>query len=636
MHRPLTHAPTVIARNRRHHERLVDLVRHYAGQGDVERALRAATGAANHSWLVPTGLLSDLRLERAVVHAVRRSGRVTVDGDRRSGRVLHVLSEAYSVGGHTRLAWRWMDRDPRTSDVVLTNQVVPVPDRLAESVRAAGGDLHDLRSTTPGLLDRAHALRGHMDRADLVVLHVHPYDAVALAAVNLPGVRPPVILENHADHAFWLGVAGADLVCDLRPQTRALDVGLRGLPDERIGMLPMPVDEMPSPAGGALRQALGIGPDAVVALTVSADWKMADSWGRGMRHVVDRLLRWCPQLVVVLVGATPDADWARIGSRHPGRVLPVGRVPDPAPYFALADVYVESYPAQSTTSALEAAVLGLPVVALVDVPEDDALHVLQAGSPGLAGLRPAATADKLAVAVRRLAADPELRRSEGAQLRAAVLATHDGPGWSAGLEALYEQARALPATDVDDLPESSPADDRYGAMLVRATAPTAVGPDPATLAEAPLGELFDSTMQADLFALSHRDQGSTLTVRTTPGWEQHPELTARLLELAGTHRRLIVSFPFAGGDDVRGTRSAARLTELLESIGQTPETCGDVRVDTVAPPTVPRVDGELPFVPAALDWLEALVSSPCWETPRPAPTAEHCATSEPELSSVLN
>ncbi|MFP5369221.1 MAG: hypothetical protein ACLGI3_00495, partial [Actinomycetes bacterium] len=358
MHRPLEHAPAVLAENRRHYELLVEMARHYAGQGDIENTLRAATGAANYAWLAPVGLLSDLRLERIVVHAVRGSGSVTVDGDRRSGRVLHVLTEAYSVGGHTRLAWRWMSRDDRPSDVVLTNQRGPVPDRLVEAVRSAGGDLHDLRAAAPGLLHRAQALRQLMDGADLVVLHVHPYDAVALAAVNLPGLRPPVIYENHADLSFWLGVAGADLVCDLRSDARALDTDLRGVAAERIGVLPMPVDAMPSSSGGDLRLQLGIDPDAVVALTVSADWKMAASWGRGMHSVVDRLLYWTPKLSVVLVGATPSAEWSRLSARYPGRVFPVGTVPDPAPWFDLADVYIESYPTRAGTSPLEAAVLG--------------------------------------------------------------------------------------------------------------------------------------------------------------------------------------------------------------------------------------------------------------------------------------
>jgi hypothetical protein len=82
VHRPLQHTPGVLAENRRRYELLVEMVEHYAAQADVERVLKAATLAANYAWLAPIGLLSDVRLERTVVHAVLGSGRVTVDGDR--------------------------------------------------------------------------------------------------------------------------------------------------------------------------------------------------------------------------------------------------------------------------------------------------------------------------------------------------------------------------------------------------------------------------------------------------------------------------------------------------------------------------------------------------------------------------
>jgi hypothetical protein len=588
---------------------------HYAGRGDGERLLRATTMAATYAWLAPVGLLSDLRLERAVVHAVRGSGVVTVDGDRRGGRVLHVLSEAYAIGGHTRQATQWMKRDERTSDVVLTNQHGPVPDRLVESVRASGGELHDLRSTTPGLLDRAHLLRQHMDRADLVVLTVHPNDAVALAAVNLPGVRPPVIYANHADLAFWLGVAGADLLCDWRPEARALDVGLRGVPCERIGVLPLPVEAMPSSSGsGTLRRRLGLPDDALVAVTVADDWKVAAAWGRGMHHVVDRVLRWSPRLSVVLVGVTPNADWDRLAKRYPGRAVTVGRVPDPGPYLALADVYLESYPVRAGTTPLEAAAVGLPVLALADVPEDSPAHVFQTGSPGLAGVPVAATAEQFAVAVRRLAADGDLRRRQGDEVRAAVLAAHDGPGWRSSLEALYEQARALPAVEVDDGTES-PTDDRYGAMLLSAVAPAADSPDPLETV-GPLGHLLDSQMQADLQAALARGAEAPFRVRVASGWEEHEEWTSRLLGLCSTHPRLAVSLPFLAGDDLHGTRTEATLIALLAGIGRTPEDCGDISVEVSRPHQPgPGLPGDAPFTDEVLDRLARLMASPLWSAP---------------------
>lgn len=616
MPRPPADAPAdasaVLTENRRRYELVVSMARHYADQGDVEHLLRAAMLAGQYAFLAPIGLLSDLRLERMVVDAVRGPGQVTVDGGRRTGRVLHVLSEAHSVGGHTRLAWRWIDRDPRSSDLVLTNQDGPVPAPLADAVAASGGEVHGLRAPGSGLLERAFALRRLMDRADLVVLHVNPYDSVALAAVNLPGTRPPVVFENHADLSFWLGVASADLLCDLRAAVRPLDVDLRGVPAERIDVLPMPIEVYRTPISGAeVRRALEIPEDAVVALTVSDDWKVTASWGRGMAEVVDRVLARSPQLVFVLVGVRRDDDWARLEERYPDRVLCVGRVPDPAPYFAAADLYLESYPTRAGTTPLEAAVLGLPVVALADAPAGHPVRLFQANSPGLDGRPVATTPEACATAVRRLVVDPARRAREGAEVRDAVRAVHDGPGWRAGLEALYARARSLPAADVDTLADSV-ADERYGAVLLRAFGPGLVSPDPRHLV-GPLGDLYDRTMHLDLLASLLRDAAPSLQVRVAPGWHRAPAWTGRLLALAAEHRHLTVSLPFADGDDAEGSASVAALTAVLAGLGQSTDDCGDICLESTPSPAAASLDAELSPTPGALDELEALLSSPCWQ-----------------------
>jgi glycosyltransferase involved in cell wall biosynthesis len=616
VHRPKSYAAATLAHNRRHYELLLEMAGHAAETGDVERLLRTAVLAANYAWSAPVGLLSDLRLERAVVHAVRGDGRVRVDGERRAGRVLHVVSEAYAIGGHTRQLCAWMARDDRASDVALTNQHQVVPDRIIEAVRASGGRLHDLRSRADDLLDRARALRALMDDVDLVVLTVHPWDAVALAAVNLPGVRPPVVYANHADHSYFLGVAGADLLCDWRTHTRTLDIETRGVPADRIAVLPLAMDPIAPPDGADLRRRLGIRPDAPVAVTVSADWKVAPAWGRGMHDVLDRVLHWSPQLVVVLVGISATAEWARLAKRYPGRVIPVGTVPDATPYLGIADIFLESYPLRAGTTPLEAAMAGLPVVALADLPPDDPAHLLHTGSPGVDGLPVLTSVEQFTMAVRRLAQDPELRRREAADVRAAVQTLHDGPGWRAQLEAVYERARGLTAVDVEALGDS-PTDDRYGAMLLSASS-SAESPDPRFLV-GPLGDLYDDGMRLDLFALLQRDEGPSLHLRVAEGWDEHTGWTSRLLDLAESHPRLRVSLPFAADDDVAGSRTSGLLVSLLDALGQSPEDCGDIHVETTPPRDArPSVGQGLPFTDDALDWLERLLSSPFWRRPVPA------------------
>ena len=46
-------------------------------------------------------------------------------------------------------------------------------------------------------------------------MHTHPHDPSALIAFGTPDFKRPIILFNHADHIFWLGLSVADYVADL-------------------------------------------------------------------------------------------------------------------------------------------------------------------------------------------------------------------------------------------------------------------------------------------------------------------------------------------------------------------------------------------------------------------------------------
>jgi glycosyltransferase involved in cell wall biosynthesis len=612
MHRAPAGAPHRLRQNRTRYDAAVRVVRRRAEAGDLEGVLRSATVAANFAWRAPIGMLNDPELERLVVGAA--GGGTRLDPDRSTGRVLHVLSEAYEIGGHSRLVWRWIARDPRRSDVALTNQDSPVPEPLRAAVTASGGRLLDLRSAVPTLTGRAQALRALMDSADIVVHHVHPYDAVALAAAALPGERPPVVVENHADFNFWLGLGCADVVSDFLDRGRQWSQHLRGIASERLGLLPLPVDEVPARAtAAAVRRTLRLGPDDVVALSVSILAKTAPVWGRGFAALLERVLETHPRLKVVLAGPPPVGSWGPLVQRFPGRLVMPGPVSDPYSLYAAADIYLESYPVPSGTSVLEAAMAGLPVLTLQDLTARHGhARLFHADSPGLAGVRHAvATEHDYLSHLRKLIRDPALRAERGAAAREAVRAAHSGPGWSAALEALYDRARSVDVADLDEYPE--PIEDLdYAAMMLPFA--SSVDSTPELLAATgPLGPLRDDRLVCDLFVASNAADGDSLSVRVAAGWEGDPEWTRRLLALAARYPTLSVSLPFAAGDDDEGSLSVAHLTRLLALDGRTTSDCGDLSLDARTPSFPgPSVSGELPLTQESLDRVEALVASPLW------------------------
>lgn len=611
-------APDRLAQNRKRYVQLVRVVKAHAGRGDLERVLRSAVIAGNLGWRAPTGFLNDPELERLVIDTARAGGDAAhVDGGRTSGRVLHVLSEGYGIGGHTRLAWRWMERDSRRSDVALTNQVGPLPAPLAQAAAQSGGQVFDLRAGSAALTGRVEALRRLMDQADVVVMHVHSWDAVALAAAALPGPRPPIVYENHADHAFWLGLGCADVVMDHRAAASQLSGELRGVRRDRLGLLPLPIDDPNYPGDrNALRAALKLQPRDVAAVSVASAFKMAPLWGRGFDDLLLPALKAHPRLKIFLVGAPPEGQWAKLAARFQGRLHALGPRSDLESIFPAMDLYLDSYPVSSGTSILEAAAAGLPLVSLQE--HEGHRRIYHANSPGLdpTGHATATDAEYLQ-RLGELVSDGDLRAERGAAAKAAILQTHSGESWTAALEALYERARSVPAADLGEYPARS-EDRSYGAYLVGYMQGTATVREAAEYAE-PLGPLFDEPLRCDLFASSGRELGRSLAVRVSRGWENHPVWTVRLLGLAKRYRRLAISLPLVASDDARASGTVARLTDLLSELGQTTDTCGDISLDPMEPTLKsPSIREPLELLPEVLDWLEALLSSPVWGDAQPS------------------
>jgi glycosyltransferase involved in cell wall biosynthesis len=606
-------AATRLKANREHYDRLVCVVRERAAGGDFEGTLRSATVAANFAWHAPVGMVNDPELERAVVGLASSGGRPQLHRGAVDGRVLHVLTEGYVIGGHTRLAYRWMLRDGRPSDIALTNQLTPTPTELQTAAASCGGRVYDLRAAAAHLSVRAAALRRLMNQAALVVLHVHPYDAVALAAANLPGPRPPIVFENHADHNYWLGLGAADIVMDHRAAAQELTRHMRGVAAHRVGLLPLPIDTpRPSVSRAEIRRRMRLGPEDVFGISVANASKMRPLWGEGFDRLLVPALEANPKLTVMLVGPTDAETWNSALSRFPGRMFHLGVKSDVSGLLAAADIYLDSFPVSSGTSILEAAAMGLPLLSLQ--PYEGPLTIFHANSPGLTGTgHDARTPEEYLKRLRELIMRPTLRHESGRRARQLVQRAHEGEQWNAALEELYARAfRVDAAASLDEYEQPAP-DLEYNTRLVRFVQEPAATVD-ATNAAAVIGDIMDTQLVCDLY-LSERGAAQTpLSVRIADGWENNPACMIRLIALAATHRQLAVSLPLVAGDDGSGTQSVQELTPLLAAAGVEADTCGDLSIDAATPVFAePQVRGAMQLTAGNLDLLQHMATSRIWE-----------------------
>ncbi|MFO1511880.1 MAG: hypothetical protein U1F83_03035 [Verrucomicrobiota bacterium] len=409
-------------------------------RGDLEGALQWGHAASGFIVFGGTfGRLVSLELERATVSVAGTLPRYEWKrNERGSPRILHVLTEAYELFGHTKLCRKWIEIDssPARHDVVLLAQEADVPENLRRSVESRGGRLTKLDPTQP-LLERARRLREiAFAEADAVVLHVHPQDLLPNVAFGVPG-GPPVIYVNHADHEFWVGGAVTDLVLDIRESGQEWTRWHRDIPRSRI--LPVPLEEDPLLLGGVgkmsalrgeTRKSLGIADKELVFLTIGSARKYEPMQGMSFLEAAEAILNRCPQARMIAVGPRPVGEWQAVAQRTGGRLMPVGNQSGLGRFHAAADVYLEGMPAGSLTALLEVCLAGVPCVrapARVRPP-----HASD-GSALASVAQPVDVPAYVNEAVA-LAENETERRERGRELQRSVRETHCEIGWRRQLE----------------------------------------------------------------------------------------------------------------------------------------------------------------------------------------------------------
>lgn len=426
--------------------RLLDLADVRAGTGRWASSVEWARVAASYAMTNPVGELRSHRLER-IIDTVATSALAASpprpkrrpDAER---RVLHVVSEARSIGGLTRLAARWMRQDATSVSSVVVTLQSDVIDILADAAAGSGGTAVAFGLGDP--LAQAERLRRMAEEADVVIGHLHPGDPVPALAFGAGYRGAPVALFNHSDHLFWLAPTHATLVVDFREVGSTLTRDARGYAETATHTLPLLIPQSEARrAVPVTRAELGFGPDDVVALSVARAVKFQDTpiephFGKILADALERN----PALVFCAVGPGPqDAPWPGLLARFPGRIHLTGPLSDPQPYFGAADLYIDTFPFSSLTSLLEASAASLPALTFD-------------GHRGLRrtlGIADFASSDEsrprdlasFHARLRELVDDPELRRSRGeAALRTFESLTPEEP-WLEKLLALYARLARL-------------------------------------------------------------------------------------------------------------------------------------------------------------------------------------------------
>lgn len=415
-------------------------------------AAAAYAGAAALTAMQPhAGFFVSPRLETMLLDIGRRtalSTRYARPQARPIRRLLHVVSELLPVGGLINNLVHWLQADAsRTHSLAAIHHRHDIPANVAAPITASGGSIYRINRTPGHQVAWARRLREIAQDYDAVVLHTYGQDPVPLIAFAEAVRRPPLLLLNHADHMFWMGASIADVVINMREAAQDLSIARRNIEPRRNIVVPTVISPpVRTRSREEARKQLGIAQDTLLIFSAARGMKYRSVDGVTYAGPLVPLLQKHPKAELVVLGAGDRADWKADSEAVGGRIRGLAEAPNARIYHEAADIYVDSFPFVSSTSMMEAAGLGVPLVSRFYGPREARIFAIN--HPGID--KPTLHASSEAQFVEqldRLLSDPALRVAKGREAREAVLHYHTPPGWLTFIERAYALAEQVSPVD---------------------------------------------------------------------------------------------------------------------------------------------------------------------------------------------
>ena len=292
------------------------------------------------------------------------------------GTVLHVATEVYLSGGHSRCIERWIQlMSKQKHSCYLLNQGSEIPELLHELVDRSGGELV-VANRKDSMTARAKALRAYASSFQYVVLHIHMNDPISLIAFGTERFKRPIIYFNHADHIFWLGASIADYVADISESRHEITIHRRNI--SRARLLGIPTDDKGNTTSATFsdpekmkiaREKLDLSHAGKVIFSSGDSHKYAPIGTPDFADIVCGILTQNPDVIFCLAGPKAEQEpWSKLAPEMLNRIRFTGYLDyaiEYQLYLDASDMVLDSYPVHGGTASIDAIQAGKPMLTLV-------------------------------------------------------------------------------------------------------------------------------------------------------------------------------------------------------------------------------------------------------------------------------
>lgn len=420
----------LVEQNRRYLEYLLAQI---TAQKDPRSRLLLARIAAYFATYHHTGYFTSSVLENVFAQHARTLKIPLAGISCRPNSFLHVLTEGYETGGHTRVVERWIEFAPphQTHSAVILCPTGAALKTLQAQIAAKHGQYICFDNNLT-LEQKALELRKLAAGYEFIVLHTHMEDPTAVLAFATPDFTRPVFLYNHASHLFWVGKSAADVVLDIQ-QRDGVTREKRGIENPFFVGIPSAQITFADPDKQALRRRLNLPADKKIIISSGSEFKYMAIGGDDFLDVVRPLMD--DNTYLYFIGVPNTGRWKAAFESSKGHIVPMGYIPFNqgfTDYIAAADLYLDSYPLCGGTACMDAVAAGTPVLSLQSVyPQFDYLIHTPAYCTQ--------TNDFLEKA-RKVLNEPAYARELLTALRTSLAQNQSPAAWNARLEKLLQAA----------------------------------------------------------------------------------------------------------------------------------------------------------------------------------------------------
>lgn len=282
---------------------------------------------------------------------------------------LHIMTEAYLSGGHTRVVERWIESSDKTEKhcIIFTSSNTEVmPEALIQNVKNRNGEIIEVDSNLD-ILQKAQNLADYASKFEHIILHIHPFDYIPIIAFGSNSFKRPIYFYNHADHLPWFGLSIIDCLLEIRTYGKKITKLKRNYDNSIVLGIPTVINKN-NPYIENNNMDKSYLKNKKVILSYGNSYKFNNFYHLSL---LDYIKMFDENYVFILIGLNEEnnSNFYNYSSSNPNKLIIKNTVPfdELRQYLNLADIIIDSFPVCGGTALLDAINLNKPVLSLSSI-----------------------------------------------------------------------------------------------------------------------------------------------------------------------------------------------------------------------------------------------------------------------------